>query len=238
MSEVPSHAVIVGGHAVFTGGPTGAIDDDRSWSLQSFQRGEPSFYVEHIRAGVELAAGDAAGLLVLSGGATRVDAGPVTEAAGYRDVAARLNWWSHDRVAARTALEENARDSFENLLFGICRFHECTRAYPTHVTVVSWAFKARRFDAHRDAIGFPRARFRFVGVNQPADREGAERGEARVRAEYATDPYGAGVVLAGKRAARNPFARSHRYAETCPELRALLAHAGPERFAQPLPWTT
>jgi hypothetical protein len=46
-----------------------------------------------------------------------------------------------------------ARDSFENLLFSLCRFHELTGCYPTDVTVVSFEFKRWRFsNLHRQAV--------------------------------------------------------------------------------------
>ncbi len=49
---------------------------DSSWLLLDYQRGEPPFYIEHVRAGVEAAAADADALLILSGGMTRREAGP------------------------------------------------------------------------------------------------------------------------------------------------------------------
>lgn len=60
--------------------------------------------------------------------------------------------------------QEHARDSFENLLFGLCRFHELTGAYPAHVTVVSYSLKKRRFvDLHRAALRWPANLFHFIG---------------------------------------------------------------------------
>jgi hypothetical protein len=38
-------------------------------------------------------------------------------------------------------VEDYARDSFENLLFSICRFKEVTGNYPARVTVVGYTFK-------------------------------------------------------------------------------------------------
>ena len=35
----------------------------------------------------------------------------------------------------RTLTEEHARDSFENLLFSVCRFRELTGTYPYNITV-------------------------------------------------------------------------------------------------------
>lgn len=55
--------------------------------------------------------------------------------------------------------EEFARDSYENLLFSICRFHEYTGNYPRNITVVSFEFKRKRFiEFHRYALKFPSER--------------------------------------------------------------------------------
>ena len=129
-----------------------------------------------------------------------------------------------------------ARDSFENVLFGICRFVEATERIPHSVTVVSWAFKQRRFAMHLDAIRFPANQFAFIGANDPLDLVGAEKGEHAALARFATDPYGHGTVLDGKRVERNPFNRVPPYTESCPMLEALLRHVGPGQFRGNLPW--
>jgi hypothetical protein len=60
----------------------------------------------------------------------------------------------------RMASEEFARDSYENLLFSLCRFHEITGRYPDKITVVGFGFKTKRFvDLHRRAIRFPDDRY-------------------------------------------------------------------------------
>jgi hypothetical protein len=172
---------------------------------------------------------------VLSGGQTRQSA-PWSEARGYLALARRFAWWSNEEVATRATTEEFARDSFENLLFGVCRFRECAGRYPDTVTVVSWGFKAARFDLHREALRWPQSRFRYCGVNQPHDLDGAQRGEAATVASFRDDSYGTGDVLGAKRAARDPFDRRPPYGDSCPELTGLLRHRGPELFHGPLPW--
>jgi hypothetical protein len=232
--------VLVAGHAVYVGRDGGDDDDpsgDDVWVLQDFQRGEPRFYIEHIRRGVELAASDARALLVFSGGQTRREAGQKSEAEGYRALAERFRWWGAGGVRARATNEEFARDSFENLLFGICRFYECARRFPQKITVVSWAFKEKRFMLHREALRFPAARFTFVGANNPSDLDAALRGEMRNAIEpFTRDPYGTGEQLSAKRRERNPFGRHHRYETTCPSLKGLLRHQETLVYAGPLPW--
>lgn len=75
-----------------------------------FQRGEPSFYIEHIRAGIDVAGRDPSSLLVFSGGQTRREAGPRSEAQSYWNLAEHFRWWSTSEVSGRTTTEEFARD--------------------------------------------------------------------------------------------------------------------------------
>ena len=228
--------VLVACHAVYAADDFARPSDDASWSLQEFQRGEPPFYLEHVRRGVELAAEDEGALLVFSGGQTRADAGPRSEAGGYRLLANHFGWWG-TRVRQRATTEEFARDSFENLLFGLCRFFELTGRAPRLVTVVGWSFKRERFGLHREAVRFPAARFSYEGMNDPADLRAAQESEAKNALEpFRQDPYGAHPPLAAKREARNPFRRSPPYETSCPALAPLLRHRGPRLYGGPLPW--
>jgi hypothetical protein len=213
-SNLIKRAIICAGHAVYIGGDASL---DSSWILQPFQSGEPAFYLEHLRRAVDLTAQDESALLILSGGQTRAEAGLKSEAQGYFEVAEQLLWFGHPEVRERTLLEDFSRDSFENLLFGICRFKESTGVYPRYVTLVSWAFKKDRFDFHRDTIGWPADGFVFEGVGSPPDLDAALRGEQRAAAEFRRDPLGQGPVLAAKRKQRNPFQRQHNFHSTCPE---------------------
>jgi hypothetical protein len=62
-------------------------------------------------------------------------------------------------ILERVVSEEFARDSYENLLFSLCRFFEMTGQYPEKLTVVGFGFKEKRFtDLHRKAIRFPKER--------------------------------------------------------------------------------
>jgi hypothetical protein len=247
-SEDLKNVIIVAGHAVYRGKSYGNPMQDENWCLQGFQRGEPPAYIEHIRAGVEMAARQPESLLVFSGGQTRQDAGPRSEGESYREVAEHFEWWGTD-VAARTVTEEFARDSFENLLFGICRFYERAGRYPWSVTVISWAFKEERFELHRNAISFPASRFSFVGVGNPVDLALALEGELRNGLEpFRRDPYGTSeslpgsgagqVALGDKRKQRNPFNRQNPYSLSCGELSELLQHCGPDLYLGSLPWTS
>jgi len=61
--------------------------------------------------------------------------------------------------------QEHARDSFENLLFSLCRFYEITGHYPLKITAVSYTLKQKRFEQlHRAAVRFPADSFHFIGT--------------------------------------------------------------------------
>ena len=244
------HLIIVACHAVYVAEDFSEPLSDSSWFLQDFQKGEPPFYVEHIRRGIELADDDKEALLVFSGGQTRYEAGPRSEAQSYWMIADHFEWWFRTNVKLRATTEEFARDSFENLLFSICRFEECVGKYPEKIIVVSWAFKKERFDMHRKAIRFPSSRFTFEGVNNPVDLTAAEDGERKAIEDFKQDPYGTREnrgderdengrlikFLGDKRRERNPFNRQHSYLTSCSELKGLLCHSGPEIYKERLPW--
>ena len=151
--------------------------------------------------------------------------------------ASRLTRASFERVLATSLhAEDFARDSYENLLFSLARFRELSGNLPHHVTVIGLAIKMGRFsDLHRDAIGYPRSRFAYVGIDpqgiSEADRTRMREGEqTQSVAKFERDPYACGKDLAGKRAGRNPMRRMHGYLSSCPELVGLLMHCGPGRF--------
>ncbi|CAH8357196.1 unnamed protein product [Eruca vesicaria subsp. sativa] len=95
-------------------------------------------------------------------------------------------------------------DSFENLLFSVCRFRELTGSYPHNITAkpllltnlnitgVSYDSKEERFGHSQcSAMGFPESRFFYLGPPASvSSKEGALKGEAMVRAQFQEDPYG------------------------------------------------
>lgn len=155
------------------------------------------------------------------------------------------DWWIQDSelrawVSERATTEEYARDSFENLLFGICRFQQVAGRYPRNVTVVGWAFKETRFDLLRAAIRFPSGRFRYDGCNDPIDLKAAWAGETKALRDFMESRYGAGGNLGVKREERDPFRRRHPYA-SCPGLSAFFEFIedldnGQTDFPTTLPW--
>lgn len=240
--------VLVAGHGIYVAPDFIDPRGDQSWLLQDFQKGEGHLYIEHIERGIDLAAADEKSLLVFSGGQTRAEAGPKSEAQSYWGIGEHLFRWKQTTVRSRSTTEEYARDSFENLLFGICRFFECAQQYPSLVKVVSWKFKEERFDLHRAAIRLPSSAFEFIGVNNPVDLERAVKGEGFAIDQFKKDPFGIQVAprdaspsdrhnfLGEKRKQRNPFNRQHPYSLSCPGLSALLTHCSRREFKGGTPW--
>ena len=238
------HLIIVAGHAIYTdasGRDRGRLALESSWFLEPFQHGQLGTMLAHVERGVALAAADNSSILLFSGGETRAAAGPRSEAASYWEAAESRGWFGAAHVRPRAQLEAQARDSLENLLFSLCRYHELVGAYPERVTVVSFGFKRRRFEElHRRALRLPRATFSFVGIDPPdlpANVPAAER--ANSYKEFQADPYGCrDPSLRRKRADRNPFRRSISYPDGCPEL-APLIEGCPDGglYDGPLPWS-
>ncbi|OMJ25218.1 hypothetical protein AYI70_g1047 [Smittium culicis] len=86
--------------------------------------------------------------------------------------------WLLPEIMGRVFMEEFASDSYENLLFSICRFHEVTGNYPVRITVVGFDFKKDRFnDFHLKAIGYPSIRFTYIGINMSGDIQKELQGE-------------------------------------------------------------
>jgi|TARA_B100000524_G_scaffold133132_1_gene66254 hypothetical protein len=138
-----------------------------------------------------------------------MQAGSRSEALSYWEVAESEGWFGHPWARARAYLEEQARDSFENVLVSICRFKELSD--PTQTTVVSVDFKRRRFqNLHRKALRFPSCRFDFVGIYPPGLSKAVVTVERTQSARpFESDPYSCSEpVLLKKRIERNYFRHS------------------------------
>lgn len=140
-------------------------------------------------------------------------------------------------MQSRATTEEFSRDSYDNVLFSIARFYECVGALPQKLTILSWAFKKKRFLHHTETIGWPASRFQFVGVSTPDDLQTALTKEAKTLIQFKTDATGHGAVLGKKKMARNPYRRHHGYKTTCPDLANLLDWTATTPFPKDqVPW--
>lgn len=255
------HLILVPGHAVLDPHAESlefADEQESVWHLMEYQRNQdlPQVLVSHIQRGVQEAAEDPNALLVFSGGQTRPEAGPHDEGSSYLRVAEHYDWWGHGSkiedselsVAQRAVTEDFAADSFQNVLFSICRFREVVGAYPKKISVVGFSFKQDRFvRLHRAAIRFPVQSFNYIGIHpsHPSkpmlfDLAQAEEGERTNSVVlFQADPYGcSSSQLLAKRTARNPFRRTNPYPLSCPELRGLLEWCKEGLYPFPLPWNS
>lgn len=252
------HLIMVAGHSVIVSGHLqDAGTDEKDWYLLDYQKGRglPQAILAHIRKGIQLAALDQHSLLVFSGGETRSSTGPINEGSSYFHVADAMHLWDEPRhnsigghasstVRARTIAEEFATDSFQNLMFSVCRFKEVTGHYPKRITVVSYSFKKKRFEElHAAAIRWPVNKFSYVGIDPDAstgfDIVASSEGERTNSAlPFESDPYGCNTkVLQDKRKQRNPFSRTPPYELTCPEMKELFNWCGPGIISSTgVPW--
>ncbi len=197
--------IIVPGHASFketTGLPLPKhIEKDSYWVLKDFQYGEPPFYIEHIQKALELASDDS--LVVFSGGRTKKESGSLwSEAKTYDEIAKTLpNYPRH------VALEEHARDSFQNLDFSIRKFISLYGEAPTKILIVGWSFKEIRFKIHAEALGIDLTHIEYIGVNNPPQDKmvSALLGESDILKEFLATPLGDSGVLKERRQNRDPF---------------------------------
>jgi hypothetical protein len=238
-----NHLVVVAGHAVVRFSQLAVADvADAGWYLLPYQQSQsyPAIIKSHIQSGIRVAAADSKAVLIFSGGQTRRDVGPTSEAASYYYVAQEKKWLPAD-LTKRVFLEEYARDSFENLLFSVCRFREVQGHYPAKVTVVGFDFKKKRYsELHRKALGLPPGNFTYLGIASPAgfNQQRAADGELLAYQEFEKDLYGCSdTTLSEKKHKRDPFKRTVPYALACPEIESLLRWCGPDLYdVSSLPW--
>ncbi|KAJ9115212.1 hypothetical protein QFC20_001079 [Naganishia adeliensis] len=168
------HLVMVAGHAVWTGTDAGNREDDEDWVLQPIQKGGSvkTFY-KHIERGVQEVLADPRSLLIFSGGQTRPDTPPTTEAQSYLRLALATHLLPPSPDFYRATTEEFALDSFENVLFSLARFKEMTGRWPERMTVIGFEMKRARA-----AIKFPEDMFHYIGIDDEGDTRASYEGEA------------------------------------------------------------
>ena len=229
---------------------------EHNWRLQPFQcsnaasskPSEHETFVLHILTAAMSHLYRPETLVMFSGGRTSSESDK-SEAGSYADVLENMQLSVNGKPlqCGSLALEERATDSYQNLVFSILRFKQVVGQYPRNVTVITHAFKERRFlELHTRAIKWPASRIRVQGINPPFTLEELEqtlRGEAeRGYKAFAEDPYGVGPTLASKRVARNwdPRVVDELATGAEPEVDGLLRWQGgrglQEIFPQKLPW--
>ncbi|KAI0587103.1 DUF218 domain-containing protein [Pyrenophora tritici-repentis] len=203
---------------------------ESNWLLAPFQKSNTSTnklsehetFLAHVKAGIDaLTVGTdiehpTSSLLVFSGGATKRSESLKTEARSYYHAALAEELASghmgggpaHRLYNKRyILLEEQATDSFQNLLFSILLFRKATGRYPKQIRVITHAFKAKRFlELHAPAIRWPQDRIQVQGIDPLMDMDALSdtlRGEEESGyAAWNADPIGTGDLLGGKRQLR------------------------------------
>lgn len=265
--QATKHLIIVPGHGVFRGAQSSDWKKESLWGLEPFQKNGPGdglltvAFSQHIKRGVqELLKHSETSLLIFSGGQTKLGAGPRSEALSYYIIAEEtklFGLFSHleaeveqkevdTMLEHRVFAEEYARDSYENVLYSICRFHEVTGSYPEKITVVNWEYKRTRFESlHRAAIRFHQKAFNFIGIDfvDALQLAGIKLPPGRIRTfsdQLTLDRVKKDMYVCqgheATRKTRNPNFRVIPYITSCPELARLLVHCGPALFEEALPW--
>lgn len=217
-----THLILVCCHAIYVSGPTHGTSE-KEWLIAPFQKGETPTFTKHIKTGLSLLSSSPYSLLIFSGSKTRPETN-VSEARSYLDLCLENDFWSlagfqvedASNLRRRVVLEEQALDSFGNLMFSILRFWKLTDRWPEKISVVSHEFKRSRFlDLHVKAIRWPVEKVKFVGVDPEYMVKGSEewdekRADEVLRGErergykaWEGDLLGVGSELKGKRIARN-----------------------------------
>ena len=145
-------------------------------------------------------------------------------------------------IQKRLVCETHATDSYQNLLFSLNLFVRQTSCPPTHITIISHAFKRERFlKLHCKAVRWPLEKVSYMGIDPDFDEDGrraADLGNAKALKEWGEDLYGVGESLAEKRRKRGWNGRSK--IEVAHGLDGLMAwgggESGREIFGGPLPW--
>ncbi|KAJ8107793.1 hypothetical protein OPT61_g8618 [Boeremia exigua] len=217
--------------------PTYNPHDESNWYLAPFQTsdaatgkpGEHETFLAHIQASLDIMTtgfnatwkedvpwNQDSTILVFSGGVTKSSLTPISEARSYYH-AALVEELAQGHIGGgraqklyskgRLLLEEQATDSFQNLLFSILLFRQTVGWYPKNIRVITHAFKSKRFlELHAPAIRWPSDRIQVQGIDpvmSSADIESTLQGEERFGyAPWKEDPFGTGELLNSKRKQR------------------------------------
>lgn len=233
-----SHLVILPCHSVWRPTLPHSRGESRDeWELVDFQiEGYDHYcFIDHIHTSFNILRQNQNAHLIISGGQTKIKAGPLSEAQSYYNLSQRLVDDAKE-LSLRVHVEEFARDSFENVIFLLCKFYEVHKQYPSHLTIVGFEFKRGRFlENHlKQALNWKLPEnITYIG-NAPNPKDLLEKEqEAYFQDLYASekrfavdlfeqDWYGCKGKLLLKKQSRNPFGQKHNYHESNPYLSAFL----------------
>ena len=166
-----------------------------------------------------MAGGDLASSLVPSGGATREKAGNLSEGESLKNLIEYEGYFGHPDLRERMLAEVYARDSFENLLFGICCFWITTPASTRSQSRWSAGSSSESDSSCTGRTLRWNREFRYAGVNHPQEGSPlsmALHGESlKVKQFQRTRTFRVRNWQA-QREAPNPFAQQHPYRDLVP----------------------
>lgn len=190
--------------------------DQAEWSLLSFQKesNDQLIFIKHLEASVSILDKEKDSILVISGGCTKSDTGPVSEAQSYYYLGL-LRGLINEQNKARVVLENYARDSMENLMFSLMRFHSVFNTFPQEIDIVGFEFKRSRFlSNHCKALAL--SNVKYIGFNPILLGESEEANSKFLKdteeleykfavRHFETDPFGVKAPLLSKKLTRDPF---------------------------------
>lgn len=227
------HLIVIPCHGIWKGcngccgDKAGELQDQ--WFLAPFQlEGQDHLcFKQHILKGIDIVKHDDSSILMPSGGKTKSDT-ELSESESYMNLLSCLMSSDVKNYASRIVPEKYARDSFENVIFLICKFYEVTGKYPEKITIIGFEFKRSRFLKNHlsQALSYPIENVEYIG-NSPTPPEEIkesyfkelDQSECNFAVNlFENDWYGTKDPLLKKKLGRNPFNQKNTYNETNPLL--------------------
>lgn len=136
-----------------------AIGKDASnWIMEPFQLESDDHlsFFKHLELSLAELENIANSVLVISGGYTK-SLIEKSESSSYLDLAEAVGLTKNPyfKIGTNILLEEYARDSYENVLYGICTFYKKFKRFPAKITIIGFGFKRERFlSSHLTTLGY------------------------------------------------------------------------------------
>lgn len=131
----------------------------KNWILEPFQieSDDQISFLKHLELSLlELHENIGNSALVISGGFTKKET-KKSESSSYLQLAEKVGFLKNPyfKKGVNILLDEYARDSYENVLYGICTFYKRFNKFPKQITIVGFGFKRERFlRSHLVTLGY------------------------------------------------------------------------------------
>lgn len=180
-------------------------------------------FQEHLKISFEALRSGDCDVLIISGGYTK-EKTEKSEARGMLDWAWDMSekgqlgsvtindirtWIASKKIV----LEEFARDSFENILFSVCRFFQLNGKIPASICVCSMRSKEDRFRTICNELGFSDFSYKGKGEENKGDRR---------LSEIKGNPFHRGTQFYKTRRSRDPWEKGNPYISINDEFKKML----------------